>query len=143
MIKKSIGILFVTTLSMAFVVENSSKKPEGGIKFSGLSLAKAKADAIKNDKVIFIDCHTSWCGPCKQMAATSFKDAEVATLFNSKFINMKVDIEKDADGPEIQKRYKISAYPTLLFLDGDGKVLKTLVGFQKADKLVSVASSFD
>ncbi len=141
--KKSVGILFIVVLSMGFILDKKELKPETGIKFTGLTFAKAKAEAIKNEKIIFIDCHTSWCGPCKQMAGTSFKNPEVAEMYNSKFINLKIDIEKDLDGPEIAKRYKIMAYPTLLYVDGSGKVVKTLVGFQTADKLIAVAGSFD
>ena len=97
----------------------------------------------KSEKIIFIDAHTTWCGPCKKMAATSFQDEEVAEAFNSKYINLKVDIENDPDGQEIARMYKVQAYPTLLFINSRGKLLKTLVGFQTADKLAAVASTME
>ena len=130
---------------MAFVVrKESSQNQQGeGIKFKSLTLEKAKAEALENDQLIFIDAHTSWCGPCKKMAATSFKNAEVGELFNEKFINLKIDCELDADGPEIARMYKVKAYPTLLIIDGTGKLIKQVVGFQTEDRLISLANSVD
>jgi thiol-disulfide isomerase/thioredoxin len=143
--KKVIGLLAIGIISMAFVVkkENSSFQEEGGIKFKNISLEKAKKESTDSGKLIFIDAHTSWCGPCKKMAATSFKDAEVAEIYNEKFINLKIDCEKDADGPEISRLYKIKAYPTLLIIDGNGKLIKQIVGFQTADGLKAIANSVD
>jgi thiol-disulfide isomerase/thioredoxin len=117
--KKIIGILALGLITMAFVVKSeSSKEKEGeGIKFKSLSLEKAKAEALENDQLIFIDAHTSWCGPCKKMAATSFKNVEVGELYNEKFINLKIDCELDADGPEISRlaeKERVNLIPLLL-----------------------------
>ena len=143
--KKIIGILALGLITMAFVVKSESvKSKEGeGIKFKGLTLEKAKAEALKNDQFIFIDAYTSWCGPCKKMAATSFKDAAVGELFNEKFINLKIDCELDVDGPEISRMYKVAAYPTLLIIDGNGKLIKQVVGFKSAEQLIALANSVD
>lgn len=129
---------------MAFIANN--KKPESsvnGIKFNHITLKKAKEEAKSSGKIIFIDCYTSWCGPCKQMAATSFQNEEVAKIYNEKFVNIKVDIEKDADGPELARMYKISAYPTLLYINESGKLVKSVIGAQSADKLISIANSLN
>lgn len=138
-------MLLVGILTMAFLSNksNSSVKPFGGIKFINLPLERAKVEAKNSGKIIFIDAHTSWCGPCKQMAATSFQNEKVAELYNSKYINLKIDVEKDPDGLEIAKMYKIKAYPTLLFINGDGKLVKSVVGFQTVDKLISLANSIE
>lgn len=142
--KKIVGISVLAMLTMAFIIDNNTtSKPNGGIKFLNISLEKAKEIADKSDKIIFIDAYTSWCGPCKKMAATSFQDENVAELFNSKYINLKIDVENDPDGTEIIKMYKVQAYPTLLFINGRGKLVKSLVGFQTADRLVAIANSMD
>lgn len=121
--------------------ESSVKIVNGGIDFEKMDLEKAKKQAKKSGKLIFIDCYTSWCGPCKRMAATTFKDDEVGKFFNDNFVNLKVDIEKDPDGEGIAQRYRVRAFPTLLVIDGDGKLIKQTVGFQTKDKLMAFAKS--
>jgi thiol:disulfide interchange protein len=103
-------------------------------------LEKAKAEAKKKKKKIFIDVFTTWCGPCKEMAKTTFTDAEVGKVFNDKFVNVKMDAENDTDGSLISSNYKVTAYPTLLFLDENGKLIKKLVGKQSKEKLIQVAN---
>lgn len=145
--KKLFGFLLaVGLISTAFVSKEHkntsvSAVKAAGIEFEGNTLAEAMAAAKKSGKLVFIDAYTDWCGPCKKMAATSFQDAEVAKLFNSKFINLKVEMEKSADGPTIARAYRVAAYPTLLFIDGDGKLVKSVVGFQTADQLIAVGKS--
>ena len=112
-----------------------------GIEFVGMDFNSALAEAKKTNKLIFIDAYTSWCGPCKKMAATAFMDQNVSNVFNSKFINLKVEMEKSVDGPEIAKRYGVKAYPTLLFINGDGKLVKSVVGYQTPEQLLAVGKS--
>jgi thioredoxin-related protein len=52
-------------------------------------------------------------------------------------------VEQDADGPELAKMYKVRAYPTLLIIDGEGKLIKQVVGFQTEDRLLALASSVE
>ncbi len=120
---------------------NESRKSSDGIKFQTMSFKEAKAAAKEQGKIIFIDSYTSWCGPCKLMAKNEFVNTDLGKLYNSKFINLKIDIEKDADGAEIARLYKIRAYPTLLYVDGDGKLVKTLVGYQYANDLIAIGKS--
>ncbi len=127
--------------------ENTSVVKEGktvyasGIKFSKMSFQKAIKQAKASGKLIFIDVHTSWCGPCKEMAQTTFVDSEVGSVFNQRFINLKIDAENDSDGPMISKAYSVTAYPTLLFVNSEGKLVKKLVGKQSKEKLLAAVSS--
>lgn len=142
-----LGLAAITWFSM----ESFTKQPitnnmdklavMSGINFDHSTLEKAKKKATDSKKMIFIDVYTSWCGPCKEMAQTTFMDEEVGEMFNKKFVNLKIDAEKDSDGPYIGKTFKVNAYPTLLFLDENGKLLKKLVGKQSKEKLMSIAES--
>jgi thiol-disulfide isomerase/thioredoxin len=141
--KKILSVLVVgsITLTLMSVIFSKSKEETQGIKFKETSLENAKKESLSSGKLIFIDAHTSWCGPCKRMAATSFMDENVGKLYNEKFINLKIDCEKDPDGPEISRLYKISMYPTLLIIDGNGKKIKEIIGFQTSDQLIAIANS--
>ena len=112
-----------------------------GIDFKGLSFEKAKKEALKTGKLIFIDAYTDWCGPCKRMAATSFKDQAVGELFNDNFINIKVEMEKSSEGPEISRLYGVKAYPTLIIVDGSGRMVKQTIGMKTSDQLIALANS--
>lgn len=111
-----------------------------GIKFDHIRVEKAMAQAKSSGKLIFIDVHTTWCGPCKEMARTTFQSDEVGKVFNKKFINLKIDAENDPDGKDISRTYGVNAYPTLLFINAEGKLVKKLVGKQSEEKLLSIAN---
>jgi len=87
------------------------------------ALAKAKADG----KQLFVDCYTTWCGPCKMMTNKVFPQAEVGEFMNQHFVCLKVDMEK-GEGPELAKRYEVAAYPTMLILKDDGTEVNRIVG---------------
>ncbi|MEJ6584024.1 MAG: thioredoxin family protein [Crocinitomicaceae bacterium] len=141
--KRLVGILSLGFMLVILMTSVSSTKPAGGIDFQKMDLSEAKAQAIKTGKYIFIDCYTDWCGPCKRMAATSFMEDRVATVYNKQFINIKIEMEKDADGPETALMYKIKAYPTLLIIDGKGNLVKQAIGMQSADGLLALAKSVE
>ena len=53
-----------------------------GIHFEPLTFEQAKAKAKAEKKLIFMDCYTSWCGPCKYMTEQVFTRKEAGTYFN-------------------------------------------------------------
>ncbi|MEG2277424.1 MAG: thioredoxin family protein [Odoribacter sp.] len=123
MIKKI--ILFVLTL---FITATAFSQ---GIRFEQLSYQKALAKAKTENKPIFIDCHASWCEPCKKMAAQVFSLRKIGEYFNTHFINVKYDIEKEGKG--IAEEFKISSVPTFLLINPDGELLYRLVGTYESD----------
>lgn len=98
------------------------------------ALEKSKAE----EKPIFVDAYASWCGPCKRMAATTFKEKEVGEFFNSNFINVKFDMEKSR-AKDFKSKFSVSSYPTLFFIDEDGEVLHKTVGGKDVEKLIKAA----
>lgn len=100
----------------------------------GLKAAKAE------NKLLFVDCYTSWCGPCKMMANKVFPDSTLGAWMNSKFVCMKIDMEK-GEGPELGKRYDVNAFPTFLVLNHEGKLQGRTVGGMSADKFSHVLDS--
>lgn len=114
------------TLSKAI---ESLKPVERGeaIAFKAISFDEAVKLAEKEGKLVFIDCFTDWCGPCKVLAAEVFTAKVVKDYFNKNFINIKIDMEK-GEGPALAKRFKIKGYPTLLLVDGKGMIVHEKVG---------------
>lgn len=101
---------------------------------------KVLKKAKKEKKLIFVDCYTSWCGPCKMLAKDVFTRDEVADYFNSHFVCAKYDMEKDADGVILKNQFGVKAFPTLVFVDpATQQVVHRMVGAGSADWLVAGA----
>lgn len=108
-----------------------------GINFNeGKNFAQILAMAKEQGKMVFVDCYTSWCGPCKQMANQEFVKKEAGDYFNAKFVCTKVDMEK-GEGPELAKKYDVSAYPTFLILHADGTLKGRSVGAADIEKFIA------
>jgi len=84
--------------------------------------------ATTGNKVVMIDFYTDWCGWCKKLDADTYTDKSVVAI-SGKFVNVKIDAEKN-DGPELAKKYGVSGFPTLVFVDGKGDVVSKIVGYQ-------------
>lgn len=97
------------------------------INFRDISFDEALKAAKAENKMVFIDCYTSWCGPCKRLARDIFPTKEAGDYFTPRFVSIKVDMEK-GEGPQLGKRYDVGAYPTLLFLNADGELVYRLCG---------------
>lgn len=106
-----------------------------GIEFSHDNFKEALEKARKENKPIFIDFMTSWCGPCKVLSEKVFTQESVGAYFNEKFINCKID--GDANKALLEK-YKINAYPTMLWLSPKGKEIKRVRGMVYPDLLVKM-----
>ena len=125
------GVLLTNMKSVdAQTTENQQKTNETtevGIRFFNGSWKEALAESKKTGKPIFMDCYTKWCVPCKRLATEVFILPEVGNYFNSRFINVKMDMET-TEGKALNKEYQVTGYPTLLFMDGDGHILHRIVG---------------
>lgn len=110
-------------------------------------IEKAKAE----NKIIFVDCYTTWCAPCKVMEKTIYPLEDVGRFFNEHFISVKVQMDQTSkdndlvkswyqDAKKIESKYNIDAYPTYLFLSPDGKPLHRASGGFPKDKFISLAS---
>ena len=95
--------------------------------FQNLTLEKALEKAKAEGKLVFMDCYTSWCGPCKTMSEKVLPLKEVGEYLNAKFVCVKMDMEK-GEGPKLAQRYSVSAYPTFLVLKADGSLMHRVVG---------------
>lgn len=106
-----------------------------GIEFNHGNWTEVKAQAKKENKLIFLDFYTVWCAPCKKMAMEVFPLPEAGAFFNEHFINVKVDAEK-GEGIMLANTFKPSGYPTLVFTDAEGKQVYRTTGAETAQELI-------
>ena len=98
-----------------------------GIRFFKGSFQDALKQARAENKKVFVDFYTTWCGPCQLMSKNIFPDDEVGEYFNKYFVNYQINAEDKAFLPEV-KRYGVAAYPNMLILDTEGNVLGRQLG---------------
>lgn len=109
-----------------------------GMKFEESNFATVLAKAKKEKKLVFIDAYTTWCGPCKLMAKNIFPLQAVGDYYNSHFVNAKIDMEK-GEGIELAKKYNVKAYPTYLFVDGNGEIVHRTLGYVEEKDFIQFA----
>jgi thiol-disulfide isomerase/thioredoxin len=109
-----------------------------GIKFEDSNFSAILAKAKKENKLIFVDAYASWCGPCKLMVKNIFPLQTVGDFYNSHFINAKIDMEK-GEGIGLAKKYNVKAFPTYLFINGDGEEVHRTLGYVEEKDFIQFA----
>jgi len=129
-----ISVLYVGLKSDTTVVQAD------GVSFVHIDFKAAKALAKKENKLIFIDAYTTWCGPCKLMSKTVFKEKAVGDYYNQHFVNLKVDMET-SEGMFLGKKYNVTGYPTFLYIKPDGSLIKKTMGATQSPTFIGYAKS--
>ncbi|PXW10437.1 peroxiredoxin [Chryseobacterium sp. CBTAP 102] len=125
---------FLFLVSISFNAQSTK-----GISFQAKNVEEAKILAKQQNKLIFIDLYTTWCGPCKLMKKNTFPNPELGEFFNKNFISLYIDAEKE--GTELAKKFKIVNYPSFLFLDHNGELVQYEYGYYNAAQFLNVGQS--
>lgn len=143
-----IKLILTTFLSLLFIGSNckanfhADKLENAGIVFDHSAWKEVLEKSESSGKLIFLDCYTTWCGPCKMMAKNVFTDAEVGDVFNNTFINVKLDMEKEP-GLSLKKQLNVTAFPTLIIIDSKLQIVHKAVGaLSKEDFLKFAEEAF-
>ncbi|MEL7119974.1 MAG: thioredoxin family protein [Bacteroidota bacterium] len=104
--------------------------------------SKAKAIADQENKLLFIDFYTTWCGPCKKLDKLVFQNDSVSTILGRDFILLRYDAEKDKEF-HLSKKHHISSYPTAIVLNREGYVVKRKYGFSSENTKELLSKVFD
>lgn len=136
-------------LLLPFVVMAQEK----GIHFEReLSWKEVQAKAKAENKYIFMDCFTTWCGPCKYMSSNIFPQEEVGKYFNEHFVSVQVQMDKTSgdaeavkkwydDAKTIETEYTIRAYPTFLYFSPEGRLVHRVVGGGEAKPFITSSAN--
>lgn len=99
-------------------------------------LTAAQTTARQSNKLMMIDMYTDWCGWCKKLDQDVYPQATVVQAA-AQFVPVKLDAEKDKDGAALAKKFKVTGFPTILFVDGSGAIIDRVVGYQPAADFVT------
>ena len=113
--------LFVLIVLMAGIVWGAEAQSKGITFEQTKEWKKVLKKAKKEKKLIFIDCYTSWCGPCKMVGPII---EELATEFEGQVIIGKCDVDENSD---MAAEYGIRNIPTVLFFK-NGEIVDKQVG---------------
>ena len=133
--KKGVSTLILTLAVLAGQAQT---------KFFEGTWKEAFAEAKKQDKYLFIDCYTDWCGWCKVADKKTFPDKMVGEVLNTYFISVKVDMEQ-GEGVLLAQKYRVAGFPSYLMFAPDGTFAKKMFGYIENPKefAVEVKKSMD
>ena len=125
------------------------------------SIEEAMELALQEPRVLVVDVYTDWCGWCKRMDATTFSNPAIASYMNDNFYPVKLNAEEREDITIGDKTFKFVengrngyhqvaaivskgrlSYPTISYVDHNGKVLEASPGYKTPDQLKVYLSYF-
>jgi len=122
--RRAIGLAGVTLGVLAFL-----PKEEG----PGLAWEPYSSEALQEEgSPVLLYFYADWCLPCKELAATTFRDPRVIQALQG-WLLLKVDLTRDTGGQASQerdllRRFQVAGVPTLILLGPAGEQ-RTMVGY--------------
>lgn len=126
-------------LIVIFLLFGFSSFCQKGVNFESLTFDEALAKAKTENKLVFVDCYTSWCGPCRFMMDSVFPQEKAGEFFNPRFVCVKFDMEK-GEGPKLYKEFGVKAFPTFLIVRPDRTMQHKLAGGGNIESFINRVS---
>lgn len=103
-------------------------------------LMAAQEVAKSTRKLVMIDFKAEWCGPCKMLDRTTWKDENVISTLKDKAVAVKVDVDENS---ELAEKYSIHSLPTVIFVDGNGNEVSRFIGYRDAEGFLKEFSNLE
>ena len=87
-------------------------------------------------KPMIVDFSATWCPPCRQLKPIFEKLAED---FRGRITFVTIDVDEN---PELAQAYGVVNIPMMIFLNKDGQVQNTIVGFQDRGQLLAAINTY-
>jgi thiol:disulfide interchange protein len=107
--------------------------------FQPLSYGQALAKAQRERKLVVMYFTTTWCKYCKQFEAETLSSERVRNLLMNRAIAIQVDGDKFGN---LVQGYKVQVYPTVVIVDGAGRVVGRVAGYVPLNQFLAEASRF-
>lgn len=110
-------------------------------------LESAVKTAKTNNKPVFVNVYADWCGYCRKMDQTTFRDAGVVSKLNTQFVSARLNGESTKKislgkgvmtESEWAMRQGVEGFPALVVLDPKGRTLLLYPGYMEAAQASAV-----
>ncbi|HNB21470.1 MAG TPA: thioredoxin family protein [Candidatus Melainabacteria bacterium] len=97
-------------------------------------LRELLSQAKGSGKLLLLEFYADWSDPCKKMESTSLSNKQVAALIDDKFMPVRINDTQKQFGvnarfvADLQKRYRVFAFPTLIIVGDDESPVASLIG---------------
>ena len=108
---------------------------EGGPRWMRQDYEGALAAARTGGKLLVVDVYAEWCAACKELDEKTWPDPGVSAWIDAHAVAVRVDthaVRRDLAGS-----LGILGYPTVLVVDGNGRVLRRREGFQTPAEMLA------
>ena len=106
----------------------------------------------KNPRKVFIDIYADWCGWCKVMDRSTFKDTDVVSYLTENYYSVRIDADSEAiitfQGEKLTERafvrsLGIQGLPTSILMNETLKKVKPMTGYQEAPEFLRAIVRFN
>jgi thioredoxin-related protein len=132
-------------LAIALSITNGTAAAQ---KFEWRDWNSGIAEAKKTGRPVLVDVYTDWCGWCKRMDRDVYSSKEVRDYLGQAFVTIKLDAEASDptpyQGQKLTARalagrsFRVTGYPTTVFLASDGKHLVNVPGYVPAPRFLTL-----
>jgi thioredoxin-related protein len=132
-------------VSLLFLAALAAPAWAGPESFSWVSWDAGLQQARQQQRPVLVDVYTQWCGWCKRMDRDVYSREDVRDYLGEKFVTVKLDAEA-SEGAKYEGRaytsrtlasqFRITSYPTTLFLKPNGEHLVSVPGYIAPEKFL-------
>lgn len=94
----------------------------------------AKKAAAEGKKWFVVAATAEWCGPCKRMEKTTWRDEKVSAWLSANAIAVEIDVDKERN---LASELKIEAMPTVIALREGGQEFDRIVGYRNPSEFLA------
>ncbi len=120
----------VTVLAICALMAFAQTSPRAGDDtppvFDTRPYSEARKAAESANKWFIVKATAVWCGPCKQMDKTTWRDAKVVSWIETNAIAVALDVDRE---PQVAADLGIEAMPTMIAFK-DGQEFDRVVGYK-------------
>ncbi len=150
-------IVLVALFSIGFTLKTTAQQSE--VKW--YTIEEALQLNKKEQRKVFIDVYTDWCGWCKKMEATTFTDPTIAKILNEKYYAVRFDAEtndtinfegqqfiNEGGGSRSPHQLAVAllqgkmSYPSIAYLNENNQLLTAVPGYYTPDRLEPILKFF-